>query len=377
MYITNFRSHTVSVVDDLTDKLLTEIKVGRFPLSVSVNLSTVYVANSRSNSISVIDTSTNEVVKEIPVGSQPVAVLVDSTEKGIDSLAFVANLESNSVSVIDAARNEVYSPALSVGKGPSDLAVNEVINRLYVANRDSDSVSVIDYFISNEGRFKKSTIANIPVQKYPSSIALNPLTNRIYVANYYPNTISVIDGASNTVVDTISVGSNPSSIAINPSKNKIYVANYGSNTVSVIDGATDKLLVNIGVGSFPHRVYYNPKTQIISVLNVGSKTIYQIKDNSLLAGITFNVKPSNSGQLDCNGTAISDVDYQRYTAGSDVICKASPSSDYVFRSWSVNLPLKSGTSPVTSFKTSDYGNVTTNFQVPVQINLPMEQLYFW
>ena len=96
----------------MTDKLLTEIKVNRFPLSVSVNpdLSNVYVANSRSNSVSVIDSSTNEVVKEIAVGNQPVAVIVDSTEKGISSLAFVANLESNSVSVIDAARNECILP---------------------------------------------------------------------------------------------------------------------------------------------------------------------------------------------------------------------------------------------------------------------------
>jgi YVTN family beta-propeller protein len=146
-------------------------------------------------------------------------------EKGIDTIAFVANLDSNNISVIDATRNEIYSPALLAGEGPSDLAVNEVSNRLYVANRGSNSVSVIDYFISNEGKFKNTTIASIPVQKYPSSIAINPSTNRIYVANYYSNTVSVIDGSSNIVIDTIKVGSNPSSIAINPSTNRIYVAN--------------------------------------------------------------------------------------------------------------------------------------------------------
>ena len=183
---------------------------------------------------------------------------------------------------------------------------------------------------------------------------------------------------SNTVVDTISVGSNPSSIAIDPATSRIYVTNYGSNTVSVIDGKSDRLLVNVDVGSFPHKAYYNPKTHIIYVLNVGSKTISEIKDTNLLAGVTFNVNPSNSGKLECNGTMISDVDYERYDAGSEIICKAMPSSDYVFRSWSANLPLQSGTSSVTSFNSSDFGNITANFQVPVEITLPKEyweQLY--
>ena len=380
VYIVNFRSHSVSAVNDMTDRLLTEIKVGRFPLSISVNpdFGTLYVANSRSNSISVIDSSDNEVSKEISVGNHPVAVVVDSIEKGLDSLAFVANLESNSVSVIDATRNEPYSPTLSVGREPSDLVVNEVVNRLYVANRGSDSVSVIDYLISNDGKFKNTTITNIKVQKYPSNIAINPSTNRIYVANYYSNTVSVIDGSSNTVIDTISVGSNPSSIAINPSTNRIYVANYGSNTVSAIDGKSDKLLVNIGVGSFPHKVYYNPNTHIIYVLSIGSKTMSQIKDTSLVAGITFNVNPSDAGQIDCNGTKISDVGYERYKVGSEIICKAKPGSDYVFKSWSASIPLQKGTSSITSFNSSDYGNVTANFQVPVEITLPKaywEQLY--
>jgi len=72
------------------------------------------------------------------------------------------------------------------------------------------------------------------------------------------------------------------------------------------------------------------------------------------------------------------MDYERYNAGSEVLCKAKPSSDYVFRSWSTNLPMKSGTSSVTSFNSSDYGNVTANFQIPVEITLPKaywEQLY--
>lgn len=377
LYITNFRIHSLSVVDETTDKVKTEIKVGRFPASVDVNpeLSTIYVANSRSNNVSVIDASSNTVVKDIAVGNRPVSVVLDNIEKGIDSLAFVANHESNTISVIDGTKNELISPALSVGTQPNSIAINEVTNRLYVANSGSNTVTVIEYYISNDGKLRNMTLANIKVQKYPYDLAINPVTNKIYVSNYYSDTVSIIDGATNAVNNTLKVGNRPTGVAINPVANKIYISNYGNATVSVIDGTTDQLLVNIPVGNFPYEVYHDPKTHIIYVINLGSRSISQIKDTSLLAGIRFMVNPSDSGQVYCNGKVISDGDYERYVADSEIKCRAESTSDYVFRSWSANVPLESSTSSETSFKSSDYGNVTANFQVPVEINLPWDQLY--
>ena len=56
-------------------------------------------------------------------------------------------------------------------------------------------------------------------------MAVNPTTNRIYVANETSNNVSVIDGATNTVVATVTVGVAPSGVAVNPTTNRIYVAN--------------------------------------------------------------------------------------------------------------------------------------------------------
>jgi len=380
LYIANFHFHSVSVIDSSNNKVTSEIKVGRFPSSLDVNtdLNSVYVANSRSNTISVIDGSTDDVIKDINVGNEPVTLLVDNTEKGANSLVFVANLQSNTISVIDATKNELLLPAISVGSEPSGLAVNEIANRLYVANRGSDTVSAIDYFLSNQGEFKNFAIANIKVQKYPSDIAINADTNRIYVANYYSDSISVIDGATNTVRSTVKVGVNPSSIAINPDTNRIYVTNYGSNSVSVIDGVTNRVLEEVAVGKFPFSVYHNPKTHINYVISLGSRTISEMKDRSLLAGITYNINPPHSGHINCNGTRVSDTGYIRYEAGSKIACEAQPNSDYIFRSWSASIPLQSGAASTTAFKSSDYGNVTANFQVPVEVTLPKaywEQLY--
>ena len=40
LYITNMRFHTVSVVDGSTDKLIADIRVGKFPLGLVVNSDT-------------------------------------------------------------------------------------------------------------------------------------------------------------------------------------------------------------------------------------------------------------------------------------------------------------------------------------------------
>jgi YVTN family beta-propeller protein len=56
------------------------------------------------------------------------------------------------------------------------------------------------------------------------------------------------------------VGTNPIAVAVNPSTNQIYVANYGSGTVSVINGATNTVIATVTVGNEPDAVALNPST---------------------------------------------------------------------------------------------------------------------
>ena len=69
----------------------------------------------------------------------------------------------------------------------------------------------------------------------PSFVAVNPALNRVYVANYDSDNMTVIDGATDKVVTTLPAGSQPQWIAVNRATNKIYLANFNSNNVSVIN----------------------------------------------------------------------------------------------------------------------------------------------
>ncbi|GAF95223.1 unnamed protein product, partial [marine sediment metagenome] len=120
---------------------------------------------------------------------------------------------------------------VSVGSGPTAVAVNPVTGKVYVAKPGSDQVTVIDGTTNNT--------TNVAVGDAPLAVAINPVTNRIYVANNGSNDVTVIDGATNVVLATVSVETDPMAVAVNPTTNKIYVASNGSLDVTVIDGATN------------------------------------------------------------------------------------------------------------------------------------------
>ena len=110
------RGGTVSVIDTVTNAVITTVPVGFSPFGVAVTPdgSKVYVANSGSNNVAVIDTVTNAVIAKVPVGLDAAGVAV--TPNG--SKVYVANEGSNTVSVIDTATNTVIGSPIPVGDQP-------------------------------------------------------------------------------------------------------------------------------------------------------------------------------------------------------------------------------------------------------------------
>src|SRR5436309_8906651 len=81
------------------------ISVGSTPYGVGVNPSTsrVYVANSGEGTVSVINSVTNTLVTNITVQSGPIDIGVNSATNRI----YVTNQGTNSVSVINGANNSI------------------------------------------------------------------------------------------------------------------------------------------------------------------------------------------------------------------------------------------------------------------------------
>ena len=208
-----------------------------------------------------------EVVAEIPVGDAPVGVSVNPAT----GLLYTADFLGDTISVVDLGHGAVVATVPSPAGNPYDLVANPATNKIYVANgAGSNSVTVID---GNTNTVLKV----LPVGALPSAIALNVLTNRLYVSNFIDRTVSVIDGATDTVIDTISIPGTfgPEKLSVDAISGVLYVPTLNTDQVTLVDVAGDANLIitSTTVGDSPFVAAANPLTGLVYVSNLLSDTV--------------------------------------------------------------------------------------------------------
>jgi YVTN family beta-propeller protein len=123
-----------------------------------------------------------------------------------------------------------------------------------------------------------SVIATVTVGAWPGALCYNPQNNKVYCANYDTASVTVIDGATNSVLATVAVGYHPLVLRYNPANNKIYCANSGSANVTVIDGTSDTVVTTIGVGAYPADIIWRPAQNRVYVADYEGSSISVIRD---------------------------------------------------------------------------------------------------
>jgi YVTN family beta-propeller protein len=114
----------------------------------------------------------------------------------------------------------------------------------------------------------------------PWALCHNPQNNKVYCANEGSGNVTVIDGATDSVIATVTAGSGPWALCHNPQNNKVYCANEGSDDVTVIDGTTNHVLRTVAVGDGPSAFCHNPQENRVYVTNYGSSSISVLRDSA-------------------------------------------------------------------------------------------------
>jgi len=216
----------------------------------SASAATAYVANSGSDTVTPIELATNTPGSPITVGGGPSAVAITPNGK----TAYVTNSRSNTVTPIELATNTPLSE-ITVGGGPSAVAITPNGKTAYVTNELSGTVTPIKIATNKPGK-------EITVGKYPTGIAITPNGKTAYVTNagcgcgLGGGTVTPIEIATNTPGKEITVGVAPSAVAITPDGTTAYVTNLGNafglggGTVTPIEIATNTPLSEITVSRF-------------------------------------------------------------------------------------------------------------------------------
>ena len=207
----------------------------------------VYVTNFSSHTISVIDASMNPPTV-IPCANN-CTVLTPSRETiiGIDGFGGIV-------------------PGGFVG--PFKVAITPDGTRAYVTSYFTNTVSVIDNTATPPTVLSGPGLP-IPVGSHPVGVAITHNGRYALVTNSFDDSVSVICtdlagcGANpvnpvNSVVTTLPVGVGPVAVATTPQGQRAYVANAGSNNVSVINTHTTPPTLFTGPG-FPILVGVSPQ----------------------------------------------------------------------------------------------------------------------
>jgi YVTN family beta-propeller protein len=173
----------VVVFDADTRQIITRIPVDINPyqLVLTPDGKRLFVSNWASESVSVIDTATNKVIRTLRVGMNP-----NDMKLSADGRLFVACSNDNTVHVIDTRTLRVIerlsttlTPLAPEGSTPDALEIDNMRKLVYVANADNNSITVIR--IAN--RAHSAVVGFIPTGWYPSALALARGGSELYIGN--------------------------------------------------------------------------------------------------------------------------------------------------------------------------------------------------
>lgn len=320
-YVTNSDDDTVSVISLATRQVIATINVGDYPLGVAVtpDAQRVYVTNWLSNSVSVIDATVGGVVTTITqgIGVSPGAIAVSPDGNRV----YVANYNeggNGSISVIDTETNKVVGTPVSTSPKPYALACHPVRDELWVGYntggrvleaRSAGDLSVLAKVDSSNrayashdivfradgseafgaeacgecGRFHRisGTLSDGSISileqdilygtppGYGHSVAINPHTGVAYLGKgrsaYQGTNPRIVEFAGQGRTLEFDYDDAPTDIAFEPEDRLIYVVRQtrkedtpGSvippGSVSIVDPDTLLITATVNVGRWPSRI---------------------------------------------------------------------------------------------------------------------------
>ncbi len=298
VYVANSGSNSISVIDPTTNKVEQEIPIrfGSAPEGIAVargpsGEDLIFVTDYGSDTVSVVDAATYQEIDKVDVGNGPIAVAVDPPAEIVTASRFlsfedvnilrnyreryfnvyVVNKDSRDVSVLrmDLQRRRLEEVArLSVEWSPVALAIDYQRGKVYVANYGSDRLSVIDIIKVIKGDEKGAVSDISDVGTSVTGVVVDPSFDRLYLLREVPGEIMIIrpfledyytvGTVMPLVIGTIPVGTSPRSIIMDPEARNLYVVNRGSDNVSVVDRTAREVERVIPVGKNPYGIAMFP-----------------------------------------------------------------------------------------------------------------------
>ncbi len=296
-FIPNTTSYNVSVVNLVTNTLMTTIPVGVSPsgIAFSPNKSKAYVTNTGSSSVSVILTATNSVITTIPLSLGPNSIVMSPDGSKI----YVShNTIPGKITVIDASTNTVIT-TITTANSLHGVCVSPDGTKLYTHTNTSGTVYTI-----NTSTYAVSSFV-IPSFS-ATNMTISPSGDKLYLI-----------GSSNTVVSYNLITNIPtyiyltfegyqlSALALSPDGSKLFVGKGGANRVAVINTTTNTLVFtyNLINGFYIYGLSISADGNKLYLLGGGGLTTINMTTNTISSAVVLGGSPASITPFIGGGTA--------------------------------------------------------------------------
>jgi len=223
------KSYKKAVIEDAGGKRVVNlpfIKTGKTPKAISVSPDDrwVYVSNWHSNDVSVINATTFERLKNVAVGRIPRGIAFTPDGR----YAYITIMGGSSLSKMDVAGHKVVENP-EIGLNPRHIVISKDGKFLYASLNIPAQVVKFDLQMG-------APMAGTPVGWRPRTIELSGDERYLFTANYIGNSISIVNAASMELVRTVpSAEVHPCGLCVSPDGKELWVTNYTGNKVCVYE----------------------------------------------------------------------------------------------------------------------------------------------
>lgn len=239
----NFRTQPtdgLGVIDGKTDTLSQTLSVPQGARSVTVDYvaNRVYVGgcdNTQSPvpcTVTVIDGKSNATLNTITVTTTPGFGIKGIVANPVNGLVYVANGSDNVINIIDGYKAKLVGSIDLKGNSPTAIAINPILNRLYVPA--ADVVAVVN---AGSKQITATTVAGSSIV----GAAANLLTGKVFVTDQEPSgpsTVGVLN-AKGALLASPTVDDSPLGVDVDPLTNLAFVASTAQDDVTIINGSNN------------------------------------------------------------------------------------------------------------------------------------------
>jgi len=297
------------------------IRVGAFPLDVAYNPANglLYVTNFGSSNISVVNTTTDRVVAWIPMPFGIETVAVDTSS----GLVYVAEAVYR-VYAINATTNHVEwtIPLLNMGCptgcAPHVQTYDPVNGDIYVTDLTSDNVTVIH---------GDQPVAVVPVGCAPNGATYDGANQEVYVANEgctvsSPSNLTVVNGTTNRVTGEVYPVNGGPGITFDSSNGEIVtcenaIGTGSTNSVTFVNGSSNRLVASISIYGACQGAVFDPVNGYVFITDRTAPGGQDLSNVTLVDPTIHQIVLTMPVQKGPTGIAYDPSNWNIYVADSD------------------------------------------------------------